>query len=182
MESSLAVEAQYLQVYKHVHFGPNHQFGSYYLNGSKINSIESQKDLGILFDHQLKFHLYLDLHTTDVLLQKLIVYWDWSEIFRLSRSRYVCWSNYLLLLSVLLCNTANWYEGHYLFLIKGKSKRFNVELQDYHHHLEINLMGRDSRLRGDMILLYKILNYFSSEFSTLYTYSITTTTMQGTLI
>ena len=34
-----------------------------------------------------------------------------------------------------------------------------------------------TRLRGDMILLYKILNdYFSSDFSTLYTYPITTTT------
>ena len=32
-------------------------------------------------------------------------------------------------------------------------------------------------LRGDMILLYKILNnYFSSDFSALYTYPITTTT------
>ena len=42
---------------KHVHFGPVHQFGSYYLNGIKIDSVESQKDLGVLFDHQLKFHL-----------------------------------------------------------------------------------------------------------------------------
>ena len=32
------------------------------------------------------------------------------------------------------------------------------------------------RLRGDIVLLYKILNYFSSDFSTLYTYPITTTT------
>ena len=47
---------------KHVHFGPVHQFGSYYLNGIEIDSVESQKDLGILFDHQLKCHL----HTTDV--------------------------------------------------------------------------------------------------------------------
>ena len=47
---------------QHVHFGPVHQFGLYYLNGIKIDSVESQKDLSILFDHQLKFHL----HTTDV--------------------------------------------------------------------------------------------------------------------
>ena len=33
---------------KHVHFGPVHQFGSYYLN--KTDNVESQKDLGILFD------------------------------------------------------------------------------------------------------------------------------------
>ena len=43
-------------VYKHVHFGPVHQFGLYYLNGNKIDSVESQKDLGILFDHQLTYY------------------------------------------------------------------------------------------------------------------------------
>ena len=32
-----------------------------------------------------------------------------------------------------------------LFLIKQKSKRFNVELQDYYHQLVTDLMGRDSR-------------------------------------
>ena len=30
---------------KHVHFGPVHHFGSYYLNGIKIDSVKSQKDL-----------------------------------------------------------------------------------------------------------------------------------------
>ena len=47
---------------KHIHFEPAYHFGSYHLNGIKIDSVESHKDLGILFDHQLKFHL----HTTDV--------------------------------------------------------------------------------------------------------------------
>ena len=31
----------------HVHFGPLHQFGSYYLKGIKSDSVESQKGLGI---------------------------------------------------------------------------------------------------------------------------------------
>ena len=30
---------------KHVHFGPVHHFGSYYFNGIKIDSVESQKNL-----------------------------------------------------------------------------------------------------------------------------------------
>ena len=73
-------------VAKHVHFGPVHQFGSYYLNSIKIDSVESQKDLGILFDHQLKFHL----HTTDVVAKanRLATGVD-QKIFQLSRSRYV---------------------------------------------------------------------------------------------
>ena len=47
---------------KHGHFGPVHQFGSYYLKGIMIDCVESQKGLGILFNHQLKFHS----HTSDV--------------------------------------------------------------------------------------------------------------------
>ena len=124
---------------KHIHFGSVHQFGSYYLNGIKTDSVELQKDLGILFDHQLKF-----TYSLLMLLQKLIVYWGWSENL-LTISIQICWSNYLLLLTVLLWNTAIRYGGHYLFLIKGKLKRFNVELQDYYHQLETDLMGRDSR-------------------------------------
>ena len=47
---------------KYVHFGPVHQFGPYYLNGIMIESVESQKDLGILFENQLKFQS----HTAEV--------------------------------------------------------------------------------------------------------------------
>ena len=43
---------------KHVHFGPVHQFGLYYLDGIMISSVKFQKDLGILFDNHL--------HTTEV--------------------------------------------------------------------------------------------------------------------
>ena len=82
-----------------------------------INSVESQKDLGILFDHQLKFHL----HTTDVA----------DRLLGLIRRSFdpdlaTCWLNYLLLWSVLHWSTAIRYGGHYLLLIKGKSKRFSV--------------------------------------------------------
>ena len=46
----------------HVHFGSVHQFGSYYLNGIKL-----------------------------MLLQKLIVYWDWSEDLSVILI-HLCWS------------------------------------------------------------------------------------------
>ena len=36
---------------KHVHFGPVHNYGPYYLNGIVIDSVGSQRDLGILFDN-----------------------------------------------------------------------------------------------------------------------------------
>ena len=116
--------------YKHVHFGPVHQFGSYYLNGIKIDYVKSQKDLGIFFDHQLKFHL----HTTDVaakanrllgLIRKSFNYLDLDMLVKLFVT--VCSPSYF--------GTLQFSMGaiSYLFLIKGKSKRFNVELQDYYH-------------------------------------------------
>ena len=76
----------------HVHFGSVHQFGSYYLNGIEIDSVESQKDLGILFDHQLKFHL----HTTDITAKANRLLGDVSII-----SILICWLNYLLLWFIL---------------------------------------------------------------------------------
>ena len=124
---------------KHVHFGRVDQFGSCYLNGIKIDSVESQKDLGILFDHQLKFHL----HTTDVapkanrllgLIRRSFDYLDPDMLVKLFVT--------VVHPTLEYCNSV-W--GHYLFLIKGKSKRFNVELQDYYHQLETDLTGRDSQ-------------------------------------
>ena len=41
---------------KHVHFGPVYQFGPYYLNGITIDSVEFQKDLGILLTINLHMH------------------------------------------------------------------------------------------------------------------------------
>ena len=47
---------------KHLHLGPAHNFGSYYLNHTTIDTTATHKDLGILFDECLKFHDY----TTEV--------------------------------------------------------------------------------------------------------------------
>ena len=47
---------------KHLHFGAEHFFGSFYLNSTVIDSVISHKDLGITFDNHLKFHD----HTTEV--------------------------------------------------------------------------------------------------------------------
>jgi len=47
---------------KHLHFGAAHHYGRYYLNGILIDTATSHRDLGIVFDEQLKFHI----HTTQV--------------------------------------------------------------------------------------------------------------------
>ena len=41
---------------KHLHFGTADNYGSFYLNGTVVDSVSSHKDLGIVFDNHLKFH------------------------------------------------------------------------------------------------------------------------------
>ena len=48
---------------KHIHFGPVHDYRPYYLNGVITDSVDSQKDLGVHFNNQLKFHH----HTTTII-------------------------------------------------------------------------------------------------------------------
>jgi len=40
----------------HLHIGSGHSYGSFYLNGTVIASVISHKDLGIIFDNNLKFY------------------------------------------------------------------------------------------------------------------------------
>ena len=44
--------------YHLLHLGPTHCYGGYYINGSVITPTESVKDLGIIVDPSLKFHIH----------------------------------------------------------------------------------------------------------------------------
>ena len=59
---------------KHLHFGTEYSYGSFYLNGTVIASVVSHKDLaGIIYDNLRKFHD----HTMEVRvpLVRQIAYW-----------------------------------------------------------------------------------------------------------
>ena len=167
---------------KHVYFGPFHQFGLYYLNGIKFDSVESQKDLGILFDYQPKFYL----NTTDVtakanclqgLIRKSFDYLDPDMLVKLFVT--------VVPPSLEYCNSA-WgplfvLEQRKVEKVQCRATRLLSPISDRLYGERLSILQLPSlvyrSLRGDMILLYKILNdYFSSDFSTLYTYSVTTTT------
>ena len=68
---------------KHLHFGTAHSYGSFYLNGTLVDSVTSHKVLGIVFDNHLKFMII-----PFRLLLRLIVSWGllgsplnmWSRI------------------------------------------------------------------------------------------------------
>jgi len=44
---------------KHLHFGAAHLYGDYYLNGTLIDTTTTNRDLGIVFDDELKFHIHM---------------------------------------------------------------------------------------------------------------------------
>ena len=147
-----------------------------------VLSVESQKDLGILFEHQLKFHL----HTTDVAAKSNRL------VGLIKRSFY--YLNPLILINLFVtiihptleyCNLL-WRP---LFVLdQRKTKKVQHRATRLLSPIRDKLYGQRHSIlqlpslayvcfRGDMILLYKILNnYFSSDFSALYTYPITNTT------
>ena len=50
---------------KLIHYGRNHDFGAYCMNGHLLTLVDYHKDFGVTFDCNLNFHQ----HTTDVALK-----------------------------------------------------------------------------------------------------------------
>ena len=134
------------------------------------------------FDHQLKFHL----HTTDVaakanrllgLIRKYFDYLDPDMLVKLFVT---------IVRPTLECCNSVWgalfiLDQRKIEKIQRRATRLLSPIRDRPYGERLSILQLPSlayrRLRGDMILLYKILNdYFSSDFSTLYTYPTTTTT------
>ena len=47
-----------------LHLGPSHSYGDYYLDGNKISTESSVRDLGVTIDNCLKFHNHTNLTIT----------------------------------------------------------------------------------------------------------------------
>ena len=147
-----------------------------------IDSVGSQKDLGILFDHQLKFHS----HTIDVtakanrllgLIRRSFDHLDSDMLIKLFVT--------LVRPTLEYCNSV-WgpsfiLDQRKIEKVQRRATKMLLPIRDKPYGERLSTLQLPSlayrRLRGDMILLYKILNnYFNSDFSALYTYSTTTTT------
>jgi len=119
---------------KHIHFGPENNYGPYYMNCIAIDIVESQKDLGILFD---KFHS----HTNNIsnkanrllgLIRRSFDHFDSSMLVKLFVT--------MVRPTLEYCNSI-WGPW-----IKGKFKRSSVEPQDYCHFLKTSRMRRDYQI------------------------------------
>ena len=153
-----------------MHLGPMHHYGPYYLDGTVIDNIDSYKDtdLGIILDHQLKFHL----HTTEVaaktnrllgLIKNFFDYLDSDMLTKLFTA---------FLRPTLEYSNAVWGPSFVLDQrkvekVQRRATRLLPSLRDKPYEERLAALQLPSLAhrhhRGDMILLYKIINnYFLS--------------------
>ena len=166
---------------KHLHFGPAHHYGNYFLNTTVIDTVSSHKDLGILFDNNLRFHGHSTEITTKAnrvlgMIKKSFEYLDPGILTKLFTT---------LVRPNLEYNNPIW--GPHFMLdqrrvekIQRRATRLLPHLQDKSYSERLSALSLPSlsyrRHRGDLILLYKIINnYFNSDFTDLFTYSTSST-------
>jgi len=162
---------------KHLHFGTEHFIGSFYLNNTVIDSVISHKDLGIIFDNHLKFHN----HTTEVtakancLLGLIRKSFDYLELDMLV-TLFVTIVRPTLEYSNPVWGPQFILDQRKLEKVQRRATRLLPSLADKPYPERLSSLQLPSlqyrRLRGDLILLYKILNgYFSSDFPNFFIYS-----------
>ena len=145
---------------KLMRFGYSHQYGTYTLGDTKIDSVESHRDLGILFDNRLKFHQ----HTTSVaakanrilgLIKKSFESLDQDMLARLFKT---------LVRPIIEYGNTIW--GPHIILdqrklenIQRRATRLVENLQDKSCAERLQIMNLPSlkfrRLRGDLIFMYQ---------------------------
>ena len=166
---------------KHLHLGPPHHFKAYHINSLVIDSVTSHKDLGTQFDDQLKFHE----HTSEVctkanrILGMIKKSFEHLDIHMVSK-----------LFTTLVRPTleySNFIWGPHFVLdqrkiekVQRRATKMISQLQDVSYGERLSVLSLPSlshrRFRGDLIMLYKVLNgYFNSNFPNLYTFSTTST-------
>ena len=163
---------------KHLHFGTARSYGSFYLSGALVDSVTSHKDLGIVFDNHLKFHD----HTIEVtakanrllgIIRKSFEYLEPDMLVKLFVS---------IVRPTLEYSNSVWgpLDQRKIEKVQRRAIRLIPTLADKSYSERLSLLQLSSlaqqRLRGDLILLYKILNnYFSSDFHNFFTYTNTIT-------
>jgi len=146
---------------KHIHFGPANNYGSYYMNGIAIKIVVRQKDLGILFDNQLKFHS----HTTNIsnkanrllgLIRRSFDHLDSSMLTKLFVT--------LVRPTLEYCNSI-WGPSFLLDQrrieeVQRRATRLLPFIKDKSYEERLSILQLPSlahrHYRGDLILLYKI--------------------------
>ena len=142
-----------------------------------IDSVLSHKDLGIIFDNNLKFHE----HTIEVtakanrllgLIKKSFDYLEPDMLVKL----FVTMVRPTLEYSNSVWGPSFILDQRKLEKVQRRATRLIPTIADMQYSERLSTLQLPSltyrRLRGDLILVYKILNgYFTSDFDNLFTYS-----------
>ena len=162
---------------KLIHYGKNHGFGEYYMNGHPLTSVDHHKDLGVTFDCHLNFHQ----HTSEVASKA-------NRVLACMKRAFTDLNNdgFLKLYKAMvrpIMEYANTIWGPHFLLdirrlerVQRRATKMIPSLSDksYQHRLtSLDLPSLTYRnTRGDLTFLYKLLNgYFNLDFSTFFTLS-----------
>ena len=144
-----------------LHLGPSHSYRDYYLDGNKITTESSVRDLGVTIDNCLKFHNHTNLTITKAncilgLISKIFQYKEPDMIIKLNKS---------LVRPIVEYGNPVW--GPYYIIdqrfIEGLQRRATKLVPSIRHHTypeRLQILNLPSlfyrRYRGDMILKYQV--------------------------
>lgn len=165
-----------------LHLGPPHEFGEYNINGTTISSSDTIKDLGVLIDENLKFHS----HTASVITRANRTLAIVHKTFNFTDNHMFLALYKSLIRPVIEYGNTIW-GPHYALdqqnieKIQRRATRALAGLQDISYTDRLRILGLPSlqyrRLRGDMILLYRLVNNdIGVDFSDFFTISSSTVT------
>ena len=165
-----------------LHLGPIHLYGKYHINGSEITPTDSVKDLGIIVDSSLKFHM----HTSTVaaranrllaLINKSFEYLNTNMLLQLYKS---------FVHPILEYGNTVWgpmftLDQQSVEKIQRRATKLVGEIKDLPYVDRLRYLNLPSlryrRLRGDLIYTYKLThNLLDVDPVSLFTFRSSSTT------
>lgn len=148
---------------KSLHLGPKNHCNSYNLNDDTLDAVKNEKDLGVIMDDKLKFHVHASATTKKAnqvlgLIKKSYTSRDRTTISSLYKA---------LVRPILEYGNVIWgpfYQSDIKMIesVQRRATKIITELSDLPYEERLQQLGIPSleyrRLRGDMIWVYKILN------------------------
>ena len=163
---------------KYIHYGKNHTFGGYNINGQPLTSVDYRKDLGVTFDCNLNFHQ----QTSEVALKANRVLACMERAF-VDLNCDVFLKLYKALVRPIM-EYANIIWGPHFLLdkrklegVQGCATKLIPQLRDKSYQYRLISLDLPSlhyrNIRGELIFLYKLINgYFILDFSTFLLYPL----------
>ena len=146
-----------------LHLGPTHCYGGHYINGSVITPTESVKDLGIIVDPSLKFHIHTSTVTARAnqmlaLIKKSFEYLSTNMLLQLYKS---------LVCPILEYGNIVWgpmfvLDQQSVEKIQRRATKLVREIKDLSYVDRLHILNLPSlkyrRVGGDLIYTYTLVH------------------------